>query len=165
MLPTPAKFHYLFNMRELSKVFQGVILAERDRFKLGSTRPPFRRRGHIPGGYLVALWRHECERVFCDKLTTHEDKDWGGELIMKLVRDTYGKDMAKQVEERLYFVDFLRDPVMDAETGEIIDANPSFYESTPNLAHLTDVAMRKTGDVQRDEQVHEARARACSKTR
>ena len=144
MLPTPAKFHYLFNMRELSKVFQGVILAERDRFKLGfDASAGFGAGVKSPEGYLVALWRHECERVFCDKLTTHEDKDWGGELIMKLVRDTYGKDMAKEVEERLYFVDFLRDPVMDAETGEIIDANPSFYESTPNLAHLTDVAMKK----------------------
>lgn len=32
MLPTPTKFHYLFNMRELSKVFQGLILASRDRY-------------------------------------------------------------------------------------------------------------------------------------
>ena len=41
MLPTPAKFHYMFNMRELSKVFQGLILAERDRFKSGVQHQPF----------------------------------------------------------------------------------------------------------------------------
>jgi hypothetical protein len=36
-----------------------------------------------------------------------------------------------QVEEPLYFVDFLREPVLDEETGETIDAHPSFYESVP----------------------------------
>ena len=146
MLPTPAKFHYLFNMRELSKVFQGVLLAERDRFKLiadESKRPSFGGSITSPEAYLVALWRHECERVFCDKLTTHEDKDWGDALIMKLIGDTYGKQIVKQVEDRLFFVDFLREPEMDEETGELVDANPSFYESAVSLDSLTEVAMKR----------------------
>lgn len=36
-----------------------------------------------------------------------------------------------QVEEPLYFVDFLREPVVDDDTGEVVDAHPSFYESVP----------------------------------
>jgi hypothetical protein len=35
------------------------------------------------------------------------------------------------VEEPLYFVDFLRDPVVDEETGEVLNAHPSHYESVP----------------------------------
>ena len=146
MLPTPAKFHYLFNMRELSKVFQGIILAERDRFKRvpdSVARAPFGGNVTSPEAYLVALWRHECERVFCDKLTTHEDKRWGDELITRLITETFGKSVMKQVEERVYFVDFLREAVPDEETGEILDLYPSFYESAESLDAVAAVAMRK----------------------
>lgn len=103
MLPTPAKFHYLFNMRELSKVFQGVILATRDRFRkdvdpLGS---PYGGDISTPEGYLVALWRHECERVFCDKLTTPADKKWTEDLILTLVKDTFGDEIKHQARALL----------------------------------------------------------------
>ncbi len=60
MLPSPSKFHYTFTMRELSRVFQGLL------------RTP---RSSVPDAKtLVLLWRHENERVYSDKLTTLEDK-------------------------------------------------------------------------------------------
>ncbi len=39
--------------------------------------------------------------------------------------------MASQVETPLWFVDFLREAVLDEETGETIDAHPSYYEAVP----------------------------------
>ncbi len=61
MLPSPSKFHYTFTLRELSRVFQGVL------------RTP---RPSVPDTKnLLLLWRHECERVFADKLTSIDDKN------------------------------------------------------------------------------------------
>ena len=128
MLPTPAKFHYLFNMRELSKVFQGIILASRDRF---STAASGKFGGNVTSssGYLLALWLHECRRVFSDKLTSQDDKAWVDKAIFDLMRENCDLDIVKQAEEPLYFVDFLREPVVDNDTGEVINAHPSYYEA------------------------------------
>jgi dynein heavy chain len=60
MLPSPAKFMYVWNMRELSRVFQGIL------------RTP---KASIPNEDVFGqLWRHECARVFKDKLATEGDK-------------------------------------------------------------------------------------------
>ena len=66
LLPSPAKFHYIFNLRELSRVFQGVLPCPVD---LITTTDKF-----------LHLWRHECQRVFMDKLTTTADASFLGQL-------------------------------------------------------------------------------------
>jgi hypothetical protein len=63
MLPTPAKFHYLFNLRDLSRVFQGIFNIDVKETLTDSFM-------------LLALWKHECMRVFSDKLVDKKDKAW-----------------------------------------------------------------------------------------
>ena len=48
-----------------------------------------------------------------------------------------------QVDEPIYFVDFLREPTYDNDTGEVIDAHPSFYESIQG--GLPDIRKRVEG--------------------
>lgn len=54
MLPTPTKIHYLFNLRDISKIFQGLLRSHKE---YQSDKPS-----------ILKLWIHECYRVFCDRL-------------------------------------------------------------------------------------------------
>jgi dynein heavy chain, axonemal len=68
--PTPAKFHYLFNLRDVSKVFQGMLM----------TKPVC-----LPSPEVFAkLWMHECLRVFHDRLINEEDKRWFTRMLAEL---------------------------------------------------------------------------------
>lgn len=59
--PTPAKSHYLYNLRDVSKVFQGI-----------SKSNPKALKGEDD---MVKLWAHECLRVFHDRLISDEDRE------------------------------------------------------------------------------------------
>ena len=62
LLPVPAKPHYTFNLRDLSKVAQGVL-----RVKAAT----------LAGrGPLLRLWWHECLRTFHDRLVDADDRRW-----------------------------------------------------------------------------------------
>ena len=54
LVRSPTKFHYLFNLRDLSRVYEGMCLSTTDKF---TTVAQF-----------VRLWRNECLRVFHDRL-------------------------------------------------------------------------------------------------
>jgi dynein heavy chain len=70
MLRTPEKFHYVFNMRELSRVFKGILNVKKEVAKGAMQLEGM--KSHI---FLIALWKHECERVFADKLINNKDKN------------------------------------------------------------------------------------------
>jgi len=121
MLPTPAKFHYLFNLRDLSRVFQGIFNIN----VLETLTDSF---------MLLALWKHECMRVFSDKLVDKKDKAWFAKeifVVLEPFASKFGPDIEKlQSQKDIYFVDFLRDADEDPETGELLPA-PKVYEAMP----------------------------------
>ena len=47
-------------------------------------------QGFKPELYMVGLWRHECERVFCDKLVNNKDKDTVLDAIHKISIESFG---------------------------------------------------------------------------
>ncbi|KAF5292010.1 hypothetical protein FQA39_LY14127 [Lamprigera yunnana] len=71
MLPTPAKIHYLFNLRDISKIFQGLLRSHKDYQSTKNT--------------ILRLWLHECYRVFNDRLIDDKDREWFyNEMNMRL---------------------------------------------------------------------------------
>lgn len=64
-----------------------------------------------PEIYTVGLWRHECERVFCDKLVNNKDKDTVLNAIHDISIESFG--MEAEINEKFsrdkafLFADFL----------------------------------------------------------
>ncbi|KAL0484096.1 dynein heavy chain, partial [Acrasis kona] len=74
LLPTPSKSHYIFNMRDLSKVFQGMIEADES---IDNKEQ------------LIRLWVHECHRIFYDRINDHQDREWFQDRIREKLIDTF----------------------------------------------------------------------------
>ncbi len=58
--PTPSKFHYIFNLRDLSRIYNGLVLTTPDRFQTASQ--------------IARVWRNEAMRVISDRLIEFDDK-------------------------------------------------------------------------------------------
>jgi dynein heavy chain len=103
LLPTPKKCHYCFNLRDLSKVFQGMLNA--DIKSIDSEEG------------LYALWLHEKMRVFSDRFIEDADKNFFYEKLQRSLPVALSFSIDKL--EKLRFTDFIGDKYALASENEL----------------------------------------------
>ncbi|XP_035999780.1 dynein heavy chain 8, axonemal [Fundulus heteroclitus] len=125
MLPTPSKFHYIFNLRDLSRIWQGMLNIKAEECN------------NIPT--LLALFKSECTRVIADRFISSNDKEWFEEKLCQAIQDI-DSNLVKGLHPEPYFVDFLRDapePTGEEEDEANLDA-PKIYELVPDFEFLSE---------------------------
>ena len=115
LLPLPRKAHYLFNMRQVSEIIQGLFsvpaeVIESQREKLTS---------------LKRLWLHEVMRVFSDRLINEEDKDLFVSECLTFEGSSFFNESDIQSASSIIFCNFvnpdLEDPVyMESKSNELL---------------------------------------------
>ncbi|XP_013102946.2 dynein axonemal heavy chain 8 [Stomoxys calcitrans] len=126
MLPTPSNFHYVFNLRDLSRIWEGMLKVAPEECKTQSD--------------VLKLWRHECTRVIADRFTDYKDTAW---FIDRMKRDAkaYLSEayMEQFPEDETFFVDFLRDAPDAQEDDEDVSLEPpKIYEEISSMEQVKD---------------------------
>lgn len=82
-LPTPSKSHYVFNLRDFSRVVSGVLLTPKTHM--------------TEGDKLIRLWVHEVYRVFYDRLVDDQDRL----QFFDIVKETLNKYFKVNIDKLL----------------------------------------------------------------
>jgi dynein heavy chain len=121
--PTASKFHYQFNMRDVAKISQNIMLAQPSSYKQN------------PLG-LVRMWAHECHRVWLDRLLFEEDVN----LYMNFMRNGL-KELVDFKEEQVFEQPLIYTSFIAACKGH----DPS-YKPIEDMDELRDVLENKLAE-------------------
>ena len=119
LLPTPKKIHYQFNLRDVSKVFQGILMIRAKECKESIT--------------MARLWLHEASRVFADRLVNTEDTEWFRNVSTEMLKRHIGGAAPKGGWDKDTL--FGQDPVLFGFYMRGAVATPK-YEESPDLKRV-----------------------------
>jgi dynein heavy chain len=126
-LPTPAKSHYTFSLRDFSRVINGVMLTPPNRMK-------------DPDKF-IRLWIHESYRVFHDRLIDEDDRN----LLFNIVSESCYQNFRQHVDKVCTNLISEGERLSPAHIRNLFygnyiepDAEPKFYDEITDLDDLTD---------------------------
>uniref|UniRef100_A0A8C3VA02 Dynein axonemal heavy chain 3 n=1 Tax=Catharus ustulatus TaxID=91951 RepID=A0A8C3VA02_CATUS len=107
-LPTPSKSHYVFNLRDFSRVIKGVLLCPHT---------------HLQVSYkLIRLWVHEVYRVFYDRLVDEDDKKVFFQMVQETTLNSFKQNFNKVfLDNVLFFGDYIKPSTSVKVYDEITD--------------------------------------------
>ncbi|KAL7290283.1 hypothetical protein TKK_0015983 [Trichogramma kaykai] len=126
-LPIPSKSHYTFNLRDFSRVINGILLVPATRMK--------------DGDKLIRLWIHEVYRVFQDRMIDADDRESLFQMVKKACYEHLRQPMSK----------VLHHLIAEGEEGEVErhhmssllfgnymepDADPKIYDEISDMKDL-----------------------------
>ncbi|XP_062444589.1 dynein axonemal heavy chain 3 [Rhea pennata] len=126
-LPTPSKSHYVFNLRDFSRVIKGVLLCPHTHLQ--------------DGDKLIRLWIHEVYRVFYDRLVDQEDR----KVFFQMVKETTSNSFKQSIDKVLSHLSptgkISDDNIRSLFFGDYLkpDSNVKVYDEITNLKQLTTV--------------------------
>uniref|UniRef100_A0A4X2LFE0 Dynein axonemal heavy chain 17 n=1 Tax=Vombatus ursinus TaxID=29139 RepID=A0A4X2LFE0_VOMUR len=105
-LPTAIKFHYIFNLRDFSNIFQGILFSTVESIK----SPPD----------LVKLYLHESSRVYRDKMVEEKDFDTFDKIQIEVVKNFFDVSIQK-LNMYCHFANGIGEPkYMPVKTWELL---------------------------------------------
>uniref|UniRef100_A0A4X2L0J5 Dynein axonemal heavy chain 6 n=1 Tax=Vombatus ursinus TaxID=29139 RepID=A0A4X2L0J5_VOMUR len=113
LLPTPAKSHYVFNLRDLSKCVQGILQCD-----------PTVVREEMQ---IFRLFCHECQRVFHDRLINNEDKQYFHAMLAEMASKHFAIPIDQEyfINKPVIFGDFIKIGVEKSDRlyEDLVDMN------------------------------------------
>ncbi|CAM9358663.1 unnamed protein product [Ascophyllum nodosum] len=112
-LPTAARFYYNFNMRDLSSIVQGLCMARLEHF--------------VSQDWFARLWRHECERIYSDRLVSEAEV----KTFDYLLRGTAKKHFGLEPDSKVFGGPDVFTPF--AVPSEDLSAPAPYYVPVPSM--------------------------------
>ncbi|XP_053550231.1 dynein axonemal heavy chain 3 [Bombina bombina] len=126
-LPTPSKSHYVFNLRDFSRVVRGVLLCPHTHLQ--------------DNDKLIRLWIHEVYRVFYDRLIDNEDRNVFFNMVKEITSNCFKQSIDKVLSHLAPTGKVVDDNIRSLFFGDYFkpDTDVKVYDEITDLKQLTSV--------------------------